>query len=96
MAEGIETDEAVRGGEPRIAGTRITLRHVHRLAESGLSPAAIAERHDLSVSDVHRALAYSHEHADELAAIDDQEARRERDALDDGAVSFDAITDGHA
>jgi uncharacterized protein (DUF433 family) len=67
--------EGTIGGKPRIEGTRIGVRFVREQVEGrGLNPRAVAERYDLDVADVHRALAYYHEHPDEMADI---ERRRE-------------------
>jgi uncharacterized protein (DUF433 family) len=67
--------EGVIGGKPRIEGTRIGVRFVHAQVEGrGLKPPEVAERYGLDVADVHRALAYYHEHPDEMREL---ERRRE-------------------
>lgn len=64
----------VLGGKPRIEGRRIGVHFVHERVEGcGLDPQTVADRHDLDVAEVYRALAYFHEHPEEMAAI-----RRER------------------
>jgi uncharacterized protein (DUF433 family) len=61
--------------EPHIEGTRISVRHVYkRVHERGLRPETVAERHNLDIADVYRALAYYHDHPEEMAEI---ERRRE-------------------
>lgn len=57
------------GGKPRIAGTRIQVKHVAILHErEGRSPAEIVDDYPhLTLADVHAALAYYHDHR---AAID--------------------------
>lgn len=86
---GIVTDEGVHGGEPRIEGRRITVRHVHDLVEGGgLSAQAVADRHDLAVADVYRALAYYHEHPEEMTALREQSKQRERRARESGAKTL--------
>ena len=61
--------------EPHIAGSRITVRSVHAKVEQGdLSPQALADRHNLDVADVYHALAYYHEHPDEMREIERQRA----------------------
>lgn len=82
-------DEDVRGGEPRIEGRRITVRHLHDLVEgAGLSAREVADRHDLAVADVYRALTYYHEHLDEMAALRDQSEKRERRARESDAKTL--------
>lgn len=84
---GIVSDDDVMGGEPRIEGRRIAVRQVAELVEGGgLAAEAVADRYDLDVSDVYRALAYYHDHPAEMARIERERAERERDALEDGAV----------
>jgi uncharacterized protein (DUF433 family) len=85
----IVRDEDVRSGEPRIKGRRITVRHVHDLVEeAGLSAREVADRHDLAVADVYRALAYYHDHPDEMAALREQSEERERRAREAGAKTL--------
>jgi uncharacterized protein (DUF433 family) len=64
------------GGEPHIAGHRIKVRHIVVWHERmGMSPAEIVATYPtLTLADVHAALAYYHDHRDEiLAAIADEE-----------------------
>lgn len=62
--------------EPHIAGRRITVRFVQqKVEERGLDPATVADRYDLDVADVYRALTYYHDHPDEMHAV---ERRREQ------------------
>lgn len=62
--------------EPHIAGSRITVRFVHERAENaGSSPETIADRHNLGLADVYHALAYYHDHPEEMRRV---EKRRER------------------
>jgi uncharacterized protein (DUF433 family) len=68
--------EDVLGGEPRIEGTRIGVLLVYERVEGrGLEPQTVADRHDLDVADVYRALAYYHDHPREM-----EEVRRQREA----------------
>nr|WP_321168828.1 DUF433 domain-containing protein [Halolamina salifodinae] len=65
----------VLGGQPRIAGSRISVLFVYERVEGrGLDPQTVADRHGLDVADVYRALAYYHEHPREM-----EEVRRERE-----------------
>jgi uncharacterized protein (DUF433 family) len=79
--------------DPHIKGSRASIRHVYeRVNEQGLRPETVAERLDLGIADVYHALAYYHDHPDEVAAVERQreaaiEAARERTVIsppDDG------------
>ena len=71
----IHTDD-VLGGQPRIAGTRISVLFVYERVEGrGLDPQTVADRHDLDVADVYRALTYYHDNPREM-----EQVRREREA----------------
>ena len=94
----LRTDD-VMGGEPRIDGRRITVRQIAEWVEDqGLSAQAVADRYDLDVADVYRALTYYHEHPDEMAAVRRQRERLEQEALENGAKTLAEIreerTDG--
>lgn len=85
----IVSDDDVMGGEPRIEGRRITVRQVAEwVEEEGLDARTVADRHDLDVAAVYRALAYYHEHPDEMAAVQRRREQAERDAREDGAPSL--------
>lgn len=59
----IETTPGVRGGKPRIAGTRICVCDVVIWTEQGRSPEEIVtDFPQLSLADVYAALAFYHEH----------------------------------
>jgi uncharacterized protein (DUF433 family) len=59
--------------EPHIEGTRISVRHVYRqVHERGLRPETVAERHNLDIADVYRALTYYHDHPEEMAEVERQ------------------------
>ncbi len=64
----IAMDEGICGGEPRIAGTRIKVRHIMAEYErQGLSPDRICDLHPgLTLAAVHSAIAYYYEHRDEI------------------------------
>jgi uncharacterized protein (DUF433 family) len=63
----ITRDEDVLGGEPRIEGTRVGVRHIAaRVIDSGQSPAYVADQLDLSLAVVYEALSYYYEHIDEM------------------------------
>jgi uncharacterized protein (DUF433 family) len=74
MAEIVRTGD-VLGGDPRIKGTRVGVLHVYELVVEGEhSPVDVADQLDLSLGDVYSALAYYHEHPDEM-----QEVRRSQE-----------------
>ena len=63
----IETTPGVVGGKPRIAGHRITVQNIAIWHERlGKSPDEIAAVHDLTLADVHAALAYYFDHRAEI------------------------------
>ncbi|WP_049937073.1 DUF433 domain-containing protein [Haloplanus natans] len=77
----IVSTEDVLGGKPRIDGTRIGVYFVHERVEGrGLEPRTVADRHDLDVADVYRALAYYHDHPDEMARIEQKRGERREKA----------------
>lgn len=72
-------DEEVLGGDPRLKGTRIGVRHIYRRYEDGETPEEIASGYgDVTVADVHNALAYAFENPDEMRAIE----RHTRNAIE--------------
>ena len=85
----VKTDD-VLGGDPRIAGRRIGVLTIHERVEGrGLDPQTVADRHDLDVADVYRALAYYHDHPREM-----EEVRREREAaMEEFEAEIDAPKD---
>ncbi len=57
--------------EPHIEGRRITVRFVReQVEERGLTPRTVADRYDLDVADVYRALAYYHDHPEEMRRVE--------------------------
>ena len=54
-------------GRPRIAGTRIRVQHVADWTERlGMTPDQIASEYNLSLGDIHAALASYYDHIDEI------------------------------
>ena len=43
-----------------------------QVEERGLTPRTVADRHDLDVADVYRALTYYHDHPEEMRTIERQ------------------------
>ena len=68
IAAHIESQPGVCGGKPCIAGTRIRVQDVMVWSDlQGLSPEEIVTLFpQLSLADVHAALAYYHDHRDEI------------------------------
>ncbi|MFB6193659.1 MAG: DUF433 domain-containing protein [Halobaculum sp.] len=85
----VATDDTL-GGKPRIDGRRIGVFTIHEWVEGrGLDPQTVADRHDLDVADVYRALAYYHDHPGEMAAI-----RERRERLREEAEQADHVATG--
>lgn len=78
MAEIVRTD-GVLGGDPRIEGTRVGVLHVFELVVEGEHPPPdVADQLDLTLGQVYSALAYYHEHPDEMRELRlDEEAAEE-------------------
>ncbi|MDZ7688923.1 MAG: DUF433 domain-containing protein [Halobacteriales archaeon] len=69
-------DDDVLGGEPRIDGTRLGVLFIKECVEDrGLEPRSVADRYDLDIADVYRALAYYHDNPAEMREIEKE--RRE-------------------
>lgn len=63
----IVRDDDILGGEPRIDGTRVGVRHVAAsVVDQGRSPAYVADQLDLTLSAVYDALSYYYSHVDEI------------------------------
>ena len=63
----IEITPGVCGGKPRVAGHRITVQNVAIWYERlGMSADEIASDYELSLAEVHAALAYYFDHRDEI------------------------------
>jgi uncharacterized protein (DUF433 family) len=61
--------------EPHLEGRRITVQFIKTQVEDrDLEPRTVADRHDLDVADIYRALTYYHDHPQEMREI---ERRRE-------------------
>ena len=70
VMEGIVRTDDVLGGEPRLAGRRISVRQISELAiDGGIQPAEIADQLQISQADVHRALTYYYENPEEMRTV---------------------------
>lgn len=81
----IVSTPSVLGGKPRVDGTRIGVYFLHQqVEERGLDPEAVAAEYDLDVADVYHALAYFHDHPEEMAEVEERRERaRQRAEADD-------------
>ncbi len=78
VADYIVKTPGVCGGQPRIAGTRIKVKHIYTWVECmGMTPVqVVAEYPHLTMAQVHAALAYYWSHPDEIHQdIADEEKR---------------------
>ena len=67
LGDRIVRTEGIRGGKPRIAGHRITVSDVAIWHERmGMSPDEIVSVPTIVLSDVYAALAYYHDHRDQI------------------------------
>lgn len=86
-AQIVQTED-VLGGNPRIKGSRIGVFFIHEQVEGrGLSAQTVADRYDLDVAGVYRALTYYHEHPDEMMAISRRREKLLEDAQADPTVA---------
>lgn len=74
--------------EPHVEGSRVTVQFIREHVEGrGLDPETVAEQHDLTVADVYHALAYYHDHPEEMAAIEERRRERHEAASEDPNVA---------
>lgn len=67
----VSADESDIHDEPHVAGSRITVRFIHERVEGGgTDPGTFADRYNLDLADVYHALAYFHEHPEEMRRIE--------------------------
>ena len=59
--------------EPHLEGRRITVQFIKTQVEDrGHEQRTVADRHDIDVADVYRALTYYHNHPEEMRAVERQ------------------------
>jgi uncharacterized protein (DUF433 family) len=76
--------------EPHIAGTRVTVRHIHeRVEENGLRPETVADRLGLSRAQVYNALAYYHENPEEMREIEERRQKRINESREEAVTPED-------
>jgi uncharacterized protein (DUF433 family) len=85
MVSIVKTPDTLNG-EPRIAETRIGVLDIAELVlDGGYTPADTADQLDLDVAAVYHALAYYHDHAEQMRELR-QERRETEAALDQAAL----------
>lgn len=83
----VSGDESEIHDEPHIRDRRITVSHIHALVEErGLDAQTVADRFDLTASDVYHALAYYHDHLEEMRAVEERRRDLHEAAEDDPRV----------
>ncbi|RLM50020.1 DUF433 domain-containing protein [Halorubrum sp. Atlit-28R] len=76
----IVRDESIRSGEPRLEGTRITVRDIkRRVIDAEEDPHVVAGEYGISMAECFGALAHYYEHRD---AFEDAERAAERTRRD--------------
>lgn len=76
----VSGEESEIHDEPHLEGHRITVQFIHaQVAERGLDPETVADKFDLDIADVYRALTYYYDHAEEMREIE----RRREQAIED-------------
>ena len=76
MADIVET-EGVMGGQPRLAGHRISVLQIAEwILDDGLEPEAVSNEFDLDLADIYRALAYYYDNIEEMKEWREARLRR--------------------
>lgn len=84
---GIVTTDDVLGGAPRLEDRRVSVRQIAALMiDADEPPERVAEQLDVTVAEVHEALAYYHRHEDELRAQRERIRANERRLRDASAA----------
>ena len=77
--EGIVETPEVLGGEPRLEGRRIGVRHIAEMViDGGMEPVEVADQLEIQVADVHRALTFYYSHPEKMSEV----RRRHEEAFD--------------
>jgi uncharacterized protein (DUF433 family) len=83
----VSGDESEIHNEPHIRNRRITVSHIHALVEHrGLDAQTVADRFDLSASDVYHALAYYHDHPEEMRTVEQRRRELQEAAQEDPEI----------
>jgi len=76
----IVQDEAIRSGEPRVEGTRITVSDLkRRVIDTGEDPHIVAGEYGISMVNLFKALTYYYEHRESFAERERTAATERRD-----------------
>ncbi|MFC5134248.1 MULTISPECIES: DUF433 domain-containing protein [Haloferacaceae] len=87
MTTVVSGDESEIHDEPHIRDRRITVSHVHALVEGrGLDAQTVADRFDLTASEVYHALAYYHDHPEEMRAVEERRGELHEAAEEDPRI----------
>ncbi len=88
----ITSDPDVLGGEPRIDGTRVGVRHVAtRVIEADQTPAYVGDQLDLSMAAVHEALSYYYANVEEIRAIRREQAAAAERTAEEGLTPKEPV-----
>lgn len=90
MTDIVRTDD-VLGGKPRLEGRRISVLQVADMVlDADRTPEFVADQLDISLSEVHTALAYYYDNPEEMDAIRERNERLE-DELADRTLTPDRV-----
>ena len=87
MSTVVSGDESEIHDEPHVRGRRITVGHIHALVEDrGFDAQTVADRFDLTAADIYHALAYYHDHPEEMRAVEERRRAHHEAAADDPQI----------
>ena len=88
----VSSEDSEIHDEPHLAGRRLTVRTLAAAVEErGLDPHEVAERYDVPVADVYRALTYYHDHPEEMAAVEQRRREAEQRARERGVPTTEEL-----
>ena len=83
----VSGDESEIHDEPHSRDRRITVAHIHALVEKrGLDAQTVADRFDLSATEVYHTLAYYHDHPEEMRAVEQRRRELHEAAEEDSRI----------
>lgn len=69
----VSGEESEIHDEPHLEGHRLTVQFIHaQVADRGLDPETVADKFDVAIADVYRALTYYYDHLGEMREIERQ------------------------
>ncbi|WP_160134243.1 DUF433 domain-containing protein [Halococcus salsus] len=92
MAEIVSTP-GVLGGKPRIEGRRIGVLHVVDQIQGGRTPEEMTTQFDLTLGEVYTALAYYHEHPEEMRELREEIAEKIREHREDAIAGPEDLSE---